>query len=110
MQPSEERLMFGGRPGTVSAADDWDRPRKTLKVKPSQPNAWEGVLHDTGIGIFALDLRDPKVKDKFRVSVMGLLPGRWLMRGSADEMKVLNSRIVLGGFIALYNCIRASCW
>jgi erythromycin esterase-like protein len=50
-------IGFGTHTGTVSAADDWDSPRKTKRVNPSRPDSYERQCHDSGIPRFLLDLR-----------------------------------------------------
>jgi erythromycin esterase-like protein len=42
--------------GTVTAADDWDTPARTRRVRPGLPGSVEDVLHEVG-GNFWLDLR-----------------------------------------------------
>ena len=45
---------FTTHTGTVAAADDWDRPVRRKRVRPSLEGSWERVLHETGIPRFAL--------------------------------------------------------
>jgi len=55
----EARLIgFGTHQGTVAAADDWDGPMKVKQVRPSLPESYERLSHDSGMGRFLLDLRD----------------------------------------------------
>jgi protein-L-isoaspartate(D-aspartate) O-methyltransferase len=51
---------FGTDHGTVAAASDWDEPMQRMRVRPSQPNSYERLFHDTGMPAFALHLRDPR--------------------------------------------------
>ena len=51
---------FGTHTGTVTAADDWDRPRKTKRVLPSRTDSYERQCHDSGVGRFLLDLSPGK--------------------------------------------------
>jgi protein-L-isoaspartate(D-aspartate) O-methyltransferase len=51
-------IGFGTHTGTVSAADDWDSPRKTKRVNPSRPDSYERQCHDSAIPRFLLDLRE----------------------------------------------------
>jgi len=51
-------IGFGTHTGTVSAADDWDSPRRTKRVNPSRPGSYERQCHDSGVPRFLLDLRD----------------------------------------------------
>jgi protein-L-isoaspartate(D-aspartate) O-methyltransferase len=46
--------------GTVAAASDWDEPMQRMPVRPSHPDSYERLFHETGIPSFALHLRDPK--------------------------------------------------
>jgi erythromycin esterase-like protein len=50
-------IGFGTHTGTVAAADDWDEPMKIKRVRPSLPDSYERMSHDSGIGRFLLDLR-----------------------------------------------------
>lgn len=53
--------------GTVTAADDWGEAHGTKAVRPALPGSYEELLHaaslQAGRPTFALDLRDPKVRD-----------------------------------------------
>ncbi|WP_126172126.1 protein-L-isoaspartate(D-aspartate) O-methyltransferase [Altericroceibacterium xinjiangense] len=51
-------IGFGTHTGTVSAADDWDSPRKVKRVLPSRSDSYERVCHDSGVPRFLLDLTD----------------------------------------------------
>ncbi|WP_019585295.1 erythromycin esterase family protein [Deinococcus apachensis] len=51
--------------GTVTAADDWDEPARTKRVRPGLPGSLEDVLHEVG-GSFWLDLRDPGLTGALR--------------------------------------------
>ena len=44
--------------GTVTAADNWDEPARRKRVRPSLPNSYERLFHDTGLARFLLNLRD----------------------------------------------------
>ncbi len=64
----EARLIgFGTHTGTVAAADDWDEPMKVKAVRPSMPDSYERMSHDTGLPRFLLDLRhgalDPALEE-----------------------------------------------
>jgi erythromycin esterase-like protein len=54
-------IGFGTHKGTVAAADDWDEPMKVKQVRPSLPESYERVSHDSGIERFLLDLREGEV-------------------------------------------------
>jgi erythromycin esterase-like protein len=49
---------FGTHKGTVAAATDWDSPMEVKHVRPSLPESWERLCHDSGVVSFLLDLRD----------------------------------------------------
>src|SRR4051794_7127215 len=54
----QARLIgFGTHPGPVAAADDWDEPMKIKRVRPSLPESYERMSHDSGVERFLLDLR-----------------------------------------------------
>ena len=50
-------LGFGTHAGTVAAASDWDGPMEVKTVRPSLPNSYERLCHDTGQPNFMLPLR-----------------------------------------------------
>ncbi len=52
-------LGFGTDHGTVAAATDWGGPMEIKSVRPSHPDSYERICHDTGIGGFMMHLRDP---------------------------------------------------
>lgn len=43
--------------GTVAAAHQWDDDVDIMDVKPSRPDSWEYLAHQTGVPSFLLDLR-----------------------------------------------------
>lgn len=49
---------FGTHTGTVAAASGWDQPMEIKKVRPSHPESYERVCHDSGVSHFLLPLRD----------------------------------------------------
>jgi protein-L-isoaspartate(D-aspartate) O-methyltransferase len=49
-------IGFGTHTGTVTAADDWDSPRKVKHVLPSRADSYERQCHDSGVPRFLLDL------------------------------------------------------
>jgi protein-L-isoaspartate(D-aspartate) O-methyltransferase len=51
-------IGFGTHGGTVAAADDWDGPMKVKPVRPSLPESYERLSHDSGVRRFLLDLRE----------------------------------------------------
>jgi erythromycin esterase-like protein len=56
---SQSRLIgFGTHQGTVAAADNWDEPMEVKKVRPSLPESYERMCHDSGVPRFLLDLRE----------------------------------------------------
>lgn len=48
---------FGCHTGTVFAASDWDAPGEVKDVRPSRPDSYEGLCHESGVERFLLDLR-----------------------------------------------------
>jgi len=66
-QLSRERLSgeaaligFGTHTGTVACASDWDEPMEVKRVLPSRSDSYERLAHDSRIGRFLLDFRDPR--------------------------------------------------
>ncbi len=53
-------IGFGTHAGTVTAADDWDSPRKEKRVLPSRSDSYERQCHDSGVDRFLLDLAEGK--------------------------------------------------
>ncbi|WP_233548437.1 protein-L-isoaspartate(D-aspartate) O-methyltransferase [Aurantiacibacter zhengii] len=49
-------IGFGTHGGTVSAANDWDGERETMRVNPSRRDSYERLCHDSGVERFLLDL------------------------------------------------------
>jgi protein-L-isoaspartate(D-aspartate) O-methyltransferase len=54
---------FGTDHGTVAAANDWDAPMETMRVRPAHEASYERICHDTRLPSFLLPLRAPKVDD-----------------------------------------------
>jgi protein-L-isoaspartate(D-aspartate) O-methyltransferase len=52
-------LGFGTDHGTVAAATDWDGEMEIKRVRPSHPESYERLCHDSGIPAFLLPLREP---------------------------------------------------
>lgn len=50
-------LGFSTHSGTVTAASEWDSPAELKTVRPSHPQSFERLFHDTGLGNFFLPLR-----------------------------------------------------
>jgi protein-L-isoaspartate(D-aspartate) O-methyltransferase len=50
---------FGTHTGTVAAASDWGAPMSRMRVRPSHPESYERVFHDSGVPAFAIHLRAP---------------------------------------------------
>jgi len=51
-------IGFGMHSGTVAAADDWHEPVRIKQVRPSLPDSYERLCHDSGVPRFLLDLSD----------------------------------------------------
>lgn len=54
---STYNVGFTGYDGTVSAADSWDDPRKTKRVRPGLAESYEHLFHSVGIPNFMLHFR-----------------------------------------------------
>jgi putative phosphoribosyl transferase len=50
-------IGFGTHGGTVMAASDWDDPAEVKTVRPSRPDSYEALCHETGVNRFMVDLR-----------------------------------------------------
>lgn len=50
---------FGTHDGVVAAASDWGGPMEHKQVRPSHPDSYERICHDTGLPAFLLHLRHP---------------------------------------------------
>jgi protein-L-isoaspartate(D-aspartate) O-methyltransferase len=50
---------FGTDHGTVAAAADWNEPMEVMAVRPSRPESYERLCHDTEVPAFGLALREP---------------------------------------------------
>jgi erythromycin esterase-like protein len=50
-------IGFTTHSGSVTAAPQWDAPTELMMVRPSPPDSYERLFHDTGLESFALDLR-----------------------------------------------------
>jgi protein-L-isoaspartate(D-aspartate) O-methyltransferase len=51
-------IGFGTHSGTVAAASEWDAPMEVKQVRPSLPESYERLCHDSGVERFLLDLRE----------------------------------------------------
>ncbi len=68
---AKARLIgFGTHTGTVAAADDWDEPMKIKQVRPSLPESYERMSHDSGLARFLLDLREGEVGREIEKALM----------------------------------------
>jgi erythromycin esterase-like protein len=56
--------------GTVAAASQWDGDLQIMSVVPALPMSYEGLMHDTGIPSFMLDLRDSRCDKRLREELM----------------------------------------
>jgi erythromycin esterase-like protein len=52
-------IGFTTHTGSVTAAHQWDDPAELMLVRPSLPDSYERLFHDTGLESFVLDLRGP---------------------------------------------------
>lgn len=53
-------IGMGTDRGTVAAASEWDGPMLVRDLRPSHPDSYERICHDSGIARFFLPLRDPR--------------------------------------------------
>ena len=68
---SRARLIgFGTHTGTVAAADDWDEPMRIKRVRPSLPESYEIVAHDSEVPSFLLDLREGERDERLASELM----------------------------------------
>lgn len=51
-------IGFGTHTGTVAAASDWGAPMEIKTVRPSHPESYERLCHDSGLNAFMLPLKD----------------------------------------------------
>ncbi len=58
-------IGFGTDTGTVAAAHDWDGPMQVMQVRPSLPDSYERLCHESGHAAFFLHLREP-VREEVR--------------------------------------------
>jgi len=52
-------IGFGTDRGTVAAASNWDAPMELKEVRPSHPDSYEHLCHETGRRAFFMPLRNP---------------------------------------------------
>jgi len=53
-------IGFGTHHGTVAAASDWGAPMEIKRVRPSHPESYERLCHESGLNAFLLPLNDTK--------------------------------------------------
>lgn len=64
-QPGETFLLgFTTHAGTVTAASEWDSPAELKQIRPSRPDSYEKLFHNTGLGNFLLPMRGRKTVSK----------------------------------------------
>lgn len=52
-------IGFGTDHGTVAAASNWDEPMQVKHLRPSHPESYERLCHNTEVAAFLLHLREP---------------------------------------------------
>jgi protein-L-isoaspartate(D-aspartate) O-methyltransferase len=57
--PQAYIVGFGTDHGTVAAASRWGGPMQRMKVRPADPDSYEGLCHSAERAAFVLNLRDP---------------------------------------------------
>lgn len=62
-------IGFGTDSGTVAAATEWGGPMEIKNVRPSHPESYERLAHDSGVRAFLLALRQPK-REEVREELM----------------------------------------
>jgi len=50
-------IGFSTFTGTVTAANNWDEPGKTMKVRPAEEESYENMFHQVGVPNFCLRFR-----------------------------------------------------
>ena len=55
-------IGFGTHTGTVAAASNWGAPMEIKQVRPSHPDSYEQLCHDTGLDAFLLPLSDGRME------------------------------------------------
>jgi erythromycin esterase-like protein len=63
-------IGFGTHSGTVAAADDWDEPMRVKVVRPSLPDSYEWLSHESGVERFLLDLRQDEIDRDLRDALL----------------------------------------
>jgi erythromycin esterase-like protein len=68
---ADARLIgLGTHTGTVAAADDWDEPMKIKRVRPSLPDSYERMSHESEVPNFLLDLREGERDERLAGELM----------------------------------------
>lgn len=55
-------IGMGTHEGTVAAASNWGAPMEIMQVRPSHPDSYERLCHDSGLDAFLLPLRKGEKK------------------------------------------------
>jgi erythromycin esterase-like protein len=67
---SARLIGLGTHSGTVAAADDWDEPMRIKQVRPSLPDSYERMSHESEIPSFLLDLREGERDERLAAELM----------------------------------------
>ncbi|PYH43208.1 putative erythromycin esterase [Aspergillus saccharolyticus JOP 1030-1] len=62
-------LGCGTHTGTVAAAHEWDEDMEVMAVRPSRPDSWEWVAHNTGVPRFVWDFREDRIAPDFKAAL-----------------------------------------
>src|SRR5207247_5217125 len=57
---------FGTDHGTVACATDWDGPMEVKRVRPSHPDSYERLCHDSGVASFMLPVAEGAIDLRLR--------------------------------------------
>jgi protein-L-isoaspartate(D-aspartate) O-methyltransferase len=62
-------IGFGTHTGTVAAASEWDAPMEIKRIRPSHPDSYERLCHDSGVEKFMLPVGDDTADEDLRADL-----------------------------------------